>query len=98
MPADGAGSPGRAPARPARRAAAEILPAGFVGTGRADVLLTAFGVLQIEPAGQRTVGRRLEVGGAAQRRIDEEAAFGARVRSGHGIGRPLSSKPVFQFW
>ena len=42
---------------------------------RAHVLLPALCVREIEPAGQRAVRRRLEVGAAAKRRIDEEAAL-----------------------
>src|SRR5207248_8866742 len=51
----------------------------------ADVLLPRLRVRQIQPAGKRAVRRRLEVGGAAERRVDEEAALRARVRSGHWL-------------
>ena len=59
----------------------DVLATGFIRNIGADVLLSVLRVREVHPAGGRAVGRRLEVGGAADRRIDEEAAAAARVRS-----------------
>jgi hypothetical protein len=58
----------------------DVLATGFIRNISADVLLSVLRVREVHPAGGRAVGRRLEVGGAADRRIDEEAADAARVR------------------
>ena len=47
----------------------------------ARVNLSAFTECEIEPARQRTVGRRLEIRPSAERRIHEDAALRARVRA-----------------
>src|SRR5207244_1331419 len=65
-----------------RRDTPDVLPPGLVRDRCADVGLTAFAILEIHPAGQRTVRRRLKVRPAAEAWIDEETAIATRVRSG----------------
>src|SRR5439155_22503965 len=71
----------------AARGPADGLSSGFEGDRCADVTLTVFRVCEIDPPGERAVGRRLEVRAAAKRRIDEEASPGTRIRSRH-LDRP----------
>src|SRR5688572_20201953 len=62
-------------------AAPEILLAARDRLRSARVDLAAFAESEVEPACQRTVGRRLEIRPAAERGIYEDAAFRARVRA-----------------
>ena len=64
-----------------RAAATRILPAGLELRRVADVPLGAGGKREVDPPGDRTVGRRLEIRRAANRRRDD-VAFGARLGAG----------------
>src|SRR5262245_27107259 len=54
---------------------ADVLTSLFERNRSAGVLLAALGVLEIHPAGPRTVRRRLVIRAADERGIHEEAAF-----------------------
>jgi hypothetical protein len=68
------------------RRPADVLLAGFVAYRRTDVLLAVLGVREVHPSGLRAVGRRLEVGGTADRRI-----HGSCPRDSNSIPAPESA-------
>src|SRR5262249_34343838 len=59
----------------------DVLTSSLKGSGLADVLLAVLRISEIEPSGNGTIRRSLEIGASYQRRIHEETAFRAGVGS-----------------